>query len=76
MRAFVWEADDKGNPKCGRGIVTGEYKSIANMRRFFLNQLPPNRYVAEVFYNWDNRYGTADEILNFQTNSCTSQVIT
>ena len=73
MKAFVWNADDKDQPKVGTGRVTPEYKSLPAMRRYCFNTLPEGKYVAEVFHNWDNRYGNADIVIIF---SCTKLGVT
>jgi hypothetical protein len=69
MKAFIHEANENGQGKCGTGRVTPEYQNIENMKRYCLNYLPKGNYVVEVFYNWDNRYGQADltfEVRNAQ----------
>lgn len=65
MKAFIFETDKNGNSKCGGGRVSPEYKTVANLKRYYLEKyLPAGVFNVEVHYNWDNRYGEPD--LKFQ----------
>ena len=61
MKAFIFEANKDGSSKCGGGRVTPEYKTVANLKRFYLNRyLPVGYFNVEVHYNWDTRYSEPD----------------
>lgn len=59
MKAFVYEFRD-GQAKCGTGRVTPNYKNLANMKRYFIQNLPAGCYQILAFFDWDNRYKDAD----------------
>lgn len=65
MKAFIFETNKDGSSKCGGGRVSPEYKTVANLNRFYLSRyLPVGVFNVEVHYNWDTRYSEPD--LRFQ----------
>ena len=65
MKAFIHRI----NPLTGReslgtehSKVTREYKNFSTFTRYCLRNLTPGyEYHVELFYNWNNRYGTPDK---------------
>ena len=70
MKAFLHETTEEGRELLGSGhaMVTGEYKSFATMYRYAIKPFLSShngRCKAEIFYNWDNRYGEADKVMTW-----------
>lgn len=68
MRAFVSKIVD-GRTTVGttNNRVTGDYKTRKNLIRFGVRPILNLGESAQVelFYNWDNRYGQADETFKY-----------
>jgi len=58
MKAFIYETDKNGKSKCGTGRISPEYKTVNNLKRFFLAKLPKGIYNVEVHYNCPGIYLT------------------
>ena len=68
MRAFLNDCQGLGTD---HSVITNEYKSVATLYRYAV--LPflkshGGRCKAEIFYNWDRRYGTPDKIMTWNNN--------
>lgn len=68
MRAFLNDCKGLGSD---HSIITKDYKTITTMYRYaivpFLNT-HGGMCKAEIFYNWDNRYGTPNKTMTWNTN--------
>ena len=68
MKAFLNDGQGLG---CTHSSVTGEYKTFGMFYRYaivpFLKS-HDGRCKAEIFYNWDNRYKEADNIMSWNTH--------
>ena len=63
MRAYVCRMTEQGRAGLAFG-VTGEYKTLRGLFRAARTIMETHDVisaVAEVFYDWDNRYGKADK---------------
>ena len=72
MKAFLREFDEEGRELLGssHATVTKEYKSFDTLYRYAVVPFLKNhngRCKAEVYYNWDNRYGTPDKVITWNT---------
>ena len=67
MRAFLYDGQGLGSDHAD---VTNEYKSLKALKRYAINRFLKvhNFCHADIFYNWDNRYGKADKIMEFTNN--------
>ena len=67
MRAFLSDGAGLGSEHCD---VTNEYKTIENMYYYRIQHfLKKTGYCkAEIFFNWDNRYGTPDRVKEYRLN--------
>ena len=67
MRAFLSDGVGLGSEHCD---VTNEYKTIENMYYYRIQHfLKKTGYCkAEIFFNWDNRYGTPDRVKEYRLN--------
>ena len=59
MRAFVYQYRD-GKAILGTGRVTPEYKNLANMKKYFIQNLPAGVYQIFAYHDWDRRYEVED----------------
>lgn len=59
MKAFIYKFVG-GKPVIGTGRVTPDYKNLANMKRFYVQNLPAGTYQIFAYHSWDNRYKAAD----------------
>lgn len=68
MRAFLNDTKGLGTDHTS---VTNEYKSFATMYRYAIVPFLKSHggmCKAEIFYNWDRRYGTPDRVVSWNTN--------
>ena len=69
MKAFIHEYNTISKmPRSGsdHATVTNEYKNVPNMYKYAIKPFMKSHksdVLVEIFYNWQNRYGTPDEIL-------------
>lgn len=65
MQAFIHRMRDNGTDELGtypNGRVSNEYKSFRAFKRYALDNLERGyNFHVELFYNWNNRYGTPDK---------------
>ena len=75
MRAFIHAVDpDTGQDMLGtdNSMVTNEYKTVGNLLKHAVQPFMDRHGSAhvEIFYDWGNRYGEADQQFTFyQGNS-------
>ena len=68
MRAFLNDCKGLGST---HSTVTNEYKSFATLYRYAVRPFLKShngRCKAEIFYNWDNRYGIPDKVITWNDN--------
>ena len=69
MRAFINDGQGLGSYHIQ---VTRKYKSIPNLFKYAIKPFMRTHgdyCKAEVFYNWDNRYGTPDKVIVYTRES-------
>lgn len=65
MRAFLNDGKGLGSD---HSTVTGEYKTIGTLYRYAVRpflKFHGGFCKAEIYYNWDNRYGTPDKVMTW-----------
>ena len=67
MRAFLNDCKGLGTD---HSSVTKDYKSFSTLYRYAIVPFLKTHGMckAEIFYNWDNRYGTPNKVITWNAN--------
>jgi hypothetical protein len=73
MRAYLNKYDKDGNTGLGSEwvTITREYKTMGTLYQYGIVPMLrawDGRLKAEIFYNWDNRYGNPDRVMIWNTH--------
>ena len=67
MKAFLNDTKGLGSDHT---TITNDYKSLSTMYRYAIRPFLKShggKCKAEIYYNWDNRYGTPDRVMTWNT---------